>query len=97
MKINAIGATTFGNKQQILKKAATGFIAAAGAGLAADTFVKGISKPSNKIEKVDEDVIRANDDPNGWNPCDNACDAACSPSQENQKKFENDPCSCENC
>lgn len=40
MKINAIGVTTFGNKQQFVKKAAAGLMTAAGAGLAADTFVK---------------------------------------------------------
>ena len=50
MKISAIGVTTFGNKSQVMKKAATGFMAATGAGLAADTFVKGLSKPDKAKE-----------------------------------------------
>jgi hypothetical protein len=58
MKINAIGVTTFGNKQQFLKQAS-----AAGAGLlataaATDVFVKGISKPDSKVE----DFVKAHDD-----------------------------------
>ena len=55
MKINAIGVTTFGNKQQFVKKAAAGLMTAAGAGLAADTFVKGLSKPDKAVE---DEVIK---------------------------------------
>lgn len=76
MKINAIGVTTFGNRQQFAKRATMGIFAAAGSALAADTFVKGISKPDKAIEeKKPEDLIRGNDD--GWNPCDPVCDDAC--------------------
>ncbi len=71
MKINAIGVTTFGNKQQMVKKAAAGFMTAAGAGLAADTFVKGLSKPDKAVEN---DILKGNDE--GWNPVDPCCDAA---------------------
>lgn len=62
MKINAIGVTTFGNKQQVAKKAAL-FAGAGilGAAVGKDSFVKGISKPSAKIEETSEDIIRAND------------------------------------
>lgn len=41
---------------------------AAGAGLAADTFVKGLSKPDKAVE---DEVIKGNDE--GWNPCDSIC------------------------
>lgn len=71
MKINAIGVTTFGNKSQIMKKAAAGFMAAAGAGIAADTFVKGLSKPEKALEEKitgEDSFIRGNDE--GCNPCD---------------------------
>ncbi len=73
MKINAIGVTTFGNKQQIAKKAA--MAAGAGALLTApivDSFVKGISKPEKAVE---ENIIKANDDgsPDDWNPFDSCC------------------------
>lgn len=74
MKINAIGVTTFGNKQQIAKKAAmalgAGSLLAAPA--AADSFVKGISKPEKAVE---EDIVKANDDgsPDDWNPFDSCC------------------------
>ena len=68
MKINAIGVTTFGNKSQIAKKAAAGLMTATGAGLAADTFVKGLSKPEKSVE---ENIVRGNDE--GWNPCDTIC------------------------
>ena len=68
MKINAIGVTTFGNKQQFVKKAAAGLMTAAGAGLAADTFVKGLSKPDKAVE---DEVIKGNDE--GWNPCGSIC------------------------
>ena len=71
MKINAIGVTTFGSRQQMVKKAA-GFMAAAGAGLAADTFVRGLSKPDKAVEN---DILKGNDE--GWNPVDPCCDAAC--------------------
>lgn len=71
MKINAIGVTTFGSKQQTLKKA-VGLMTAAGAGLAADTFVKGLSKPDKAVE---DEILKGNDE--GWNPVDPCCDAAC--------------------
>lgn len=75
MNINAIGVTTFGNKQQIVKKAAMAGTAAGAALLATpavDTFVKGISKPEKAVE---ENIIKANDDgsPNDWNPFDICC------------------------
>ena len=60
MKINAIGV--------FVKKAAAGLMTAAGAGLAADTFVKGLSKPDKAVE---DEVIKGNDE--GWNPCDSIC------------------------
>ena len=47
MKINAIGVTTFGNKQQFVKKAAAG------------PFVKGLSKPDKAVE---DEVIKGNDE-----------------------------------
>ena len=72
MKINAIGVTTFGNKTKTVTKAAAGLIAAAGTGLAADTFVKGLSKPNKELE---ENFIKGNDE--GWNPCDSFCDEMC--------------------
>lgn len=58
MKINAISFTTFGNKSQIIKKAATGIITATGTGLAADTFVKGLSKPDKAKEN---EFLKGND------------------------------------
>ena len=51
MKVNAISFMTFGNKSQIMKSAAVG-MAGAAAGIAADTFVKGVSKPDNNIEET---------------------------------------------
>ncbi len=86
MKINAIGVTTFGNKQQVIKKAAAGFMAAAGAGLAADTFVKGISKPD---KSVDNELLIGNDE--GWNPVDPCCDAALGTPKEQR---EDSGCDC---
>lgn len=73
MKINVISAATFGNKQQIVKKAA-GFMTAVGAGLAADTFVKGLSKPEKAIE---DEILKGNDDADGAT-CDEDCgECAC--------------------
>ena len=86
MKINAIGVTTFGNKQQVIKKAAAGFMAAAGAGLAADTFVRGLSKPDKSKEN---EILRGNDE--GWNPVDPCCDAACGTPAEQR---EDSGCDC---
>ncbi len=74
MKVSAIGVTTFGHKSQIAKKAAAGLTTGIGAGLAADTFVKGLSKPNKEVE---ENIVRGNDE--GWNPCDPLCDAVCDP------------------
>ena len=90
MRISAIGVTTFGNKQQITKKAATGLFAAAGAALATDTFVKGISKPNKAIEsRKTEDIIKGNDE--GANPCDCCVDDMCG-TPEAQR--EDDSCNC---
>ncbi len=86
MKISAIGVTTFGNKQQMIKKAAAGFMAAAGAGLAADTFVRGLSKPDRSKEN---EILRGNDE--GWNPVDPCCDAACGTPAEQR---EDSGCDC---
>ncbi len=91
MKINAISATTFGKNKQIVKKAATGFMAATGSLLAADTFVKGISKPNKAIEeKSTDDILRGNDE--GWNPCDSFCDDLCGTPQAQR---EDDTCDCD--
>ena len=70
MRINAISAPMFAGKQAIAKKAAAGLMTAAGAGLAADSFVKGLSKPNKAVEGEDT-FIRANDD--GTNPFDLCC------------------------
>lgn len=64
MRINAIGVTTFGNKSQFVKKAAIGMTGLA-AGVAADTFVKGLSKPNSQVENV----IKANDGMGEENIC----------------------------
>ena len=74
MRINPISATMFAGKSGIAKKAAAATFATAGSALAADTFVKGLSKP---VKEAD-DIIRANDsDPD--NPrdylYDNCCDS----------------------
>ena len=61
---------------------------AAGAGLAADTFVKGLSKPSKEI---DESIIRRNDE--GWNPCTPICDEICGTPQD-QREQSNCDCNC---
>lgn len=87
MKISAISATMFGNKSQVVKKAAAGIVTAAGAGLAADTFVKGLSKPNKAVE---EDIIKGNDE--GWNPCDSLIDEICDV-PENQREKSN--CNCD--
>ena len=71
MRLNAISAPMFAGKQSIAKKAAAATFAAVGTALAADTFVKGLSKPNKEVD----DVIRAND--YGWNPCDDVADACC--------------------
>lgn len=81
MKISAIGVTTFGNKSQAMKKAATGFMAATGAGLAADTFVKGLSKPDKAKEN---EILKGNDE--GWNPVDPCCDAACGTPEDQREE-----------
>lgn len=70
MRINAISATMFAGKQGIAKKAAAATFATAGSALAADTFVKGLSKPNKAVEGED-DFIRAND--GGTTPCDLCC------------------------
>ena len=64
MRINAIGVTTFGNKAQIVKNTAVGMTGLA-AGVAADTFVKGLSKPDSKVE----DIVKANDGMGEENIC----------------------------
>jgi len=64
MKISAIGVTTFGSKSQVIKKASVA-MAAATTGVAADTFVKGISKPDSKVE----DFVKAHDDAMNDNIC----------------------------
>lgn len=89
MKVNAISVTTFGKKVQMVKKAAAGLMAATGAGVAADTFVKGLSKPSKNVE---ENVIRGNDE--GWNPCDTICDELCGV-PEAQREDSNCNCDCD--
>lgn len=81
MKINAIGVTTFGKNQQVIRKAATGLMTAAGAGLAADTFVKGLSKPDKAKEN---EFLKGNDE--GWNPVDPCCDAACGTPQDQREE-----------
>ena len=47
----------FAGKSGIVKKAAAATFATAGSALAADTFVRGLSKPV----KETDDIIRAND------------------------------------
>ena len=90
MKISAIGVTTFWNKQQVAKKAAAGLFAVAGSALAADTFVKGISRPDKTIEsRKTEDIIKGNDD--GANPCDSCCDDMCDTPAAQR---EDDSCDC---
>ena len=89
MKIGAIGVTTFFGKTQIVKKTAAGLMTAAGAGLAADTFVKGLSKPDKAME---EDIIKGNDE--GWNPCDSLIDEICGV-PENQREKPNCDCNCD--
>ncbi len=64
MRINAIGVTTFGNKAQIVKNTVVGMTGLA-AGVAADTFVKGLSKPDSKVE----DFVKANDGMGEENIC----------------------------
>lgn len=58
MKINPINITTFGSKQQVIKKVATGIAATAGVGLVADTFVKGISITDKAVES---EFLKSND------------------------------------
>ena len=89
MKINAIGVTTFGNKTKTVTKTAAGLIAAARTGLAADTFVKGLSKPNKELE---ENFIKGNDE--GWNPCDSFCDEMCDV-PEDQREKPNCDCNCD--
>ena len=89
MKINAISGATFGSKQQIVKKAAAGFMAAAGTGLAADTFVKGLSKPNKAFE---DEIIRGNDE--GDNCCDPLADEFLSNSEQAKQARKNDGCGC---
>ena len=64
MRINPISATMFAGKSGIAKKAAAATFATAGSALAADTFVKGLSKPV----KETDDIIRANDSIDLVNP-----------------------------
>ena len=87
MKIQAINVTTFGNKTQVVKRAATGIATAAAAGLGVDTFVKGLSKPDNAIEG---DIIKGNDE--GWNPCDSLCDDICDTPEDQREKSN---CNCD--
>ena len=89
MKINAIGVTTFSAKSQLVKKAAAGLMTAAGAGLTADTFVKGLSKPDKAVE---ENIVRGNDE--GWNPCDSFIDEMCDV-PEDQREKSNCDCNCD--
>ena len=72
MRINPISATMFAGKQTIAKKAAAATFATAGSALAADTFVKGLSKPV----KETDDIIRANDSDQD-NPSDYLSDNCC--------------------
>ena len=72
MKINAISATMFDSRQGITKKAVATTFATAGSALAADTFVKGLSKPV----KETDDIIRANDSDQD-NPSDYLSDNCC--------------------
>ena len=73
MRINPISATMFAGKQTIAKKAAAATFATAGSALAADTFVRGLSKP---IKETD-DIIRANDSIDQDNPSDYLSDNCC--------------------
>ena len=73
MKINAISATMFASRQGITKKAVATTFATAGSALAADTFVKGLSKPV----KETDDIIRANDSIDQDNPSDYLSDNCC--------------------
>ena len=73
MRINRISATMFAGKSGIAKKAAAATFATAGSALAADTFVKGLSKP---IKETD-DIIRANDSIDQDNPSDYLSDNCC--------------------
>ena len=52
MKINAISATMFASRQGITKKAVATTFATAGSALAADTFVKGLSKPVKETDDI---------------------------------------------
>ena len=72
MKINAISATMFASRQGITKKAVATTFATAGSALAADTFVKGLSKPV----KETDDIIRAIDSDQD-NPSDYLSDNCC--------------------
>lgn len=72
MKINAISATMFASRQGIAKKAVATTFATAGSALAADAFVKGLSKPV----KETDDIIRANDSDQD-NPSDYLSDNCC--------------------
>ena len=72
MRINPISATMFAGKSGIAKKAAAATFATAGSALAADTFVKGLSKPV----KETDDIIRANDSDQD-NPSDYLSDNCC--------------------
>ena len=80
MKINAINTVSFGNKQKVLSKAALP-IAGAAAGVAADQFVKGLSKP----EEATENYIKGYDGDMYENPYDNCCDGLCESKEYNQK------------
>lgn len=73
MRINPISATMFAGKPGIAKKAAAATFATAGSALAADTFVKGLSKPV----KETDDIIRANDSIDQDNPSDYLSDNCC--------------------
>ena len=72
MRINPISATMFAGKSGIAKKAAAATFATAGSALAADTFVKGLSKPV----KETDDIIRANDSDQD-NPSDYLSENCC--------------------
>ena len=62
----------FAGKASVAKKAAAATFVTAGSALAADTFVKGLSKPV----KETDDIIRANDSDQD-NPSDYLSDNCC--------------------
>ena len=88
MKINPINITTFSSKQQVVKKEATGITATTGASLAADTFIKGLSKP----DKDKEGQLFNGNDKKNEDPTNSCCEIEYKSSED---ELENHNCICE--